>query len=72
MFAKTELAGAPAGIADGENRYGMSFATVALRTALAVADDSIEQGAAEDVSGVGKARDEAIANADSGLLFHYI
>jgi hypothetical protein len=42
LLTKTDLAGAPAGIADGEDRYRMSFATVALGTALAVADDSLE------------------------------
>jgi len=71
FLAETDLAGASARIADGENGYGMSFATVALGTARAVTDDSMEQGAAKDLSGIGKTRDQAIALADSGFLFHY-
>ena len=66
ILTETDLADARAGIADGENRYGMSFAAIALGTARAVPDDSLEQGAAEDVPGVGEARGEAIAFAKSG------
>jgi len=71
LFAKTDLAGTSAGVADGEHCHGMAFAAVALGTSLAVVDDSLEQGAAEDVSGVGEAGDEVIAFDDSGLMFHY-
>ena len=70
FLAQTDLAGASTGIADGENRYGMTFATVALGAAGAVADDSIEQGAAEDVSGVGKTGDKAVAFVGGNLMFH--
>jgi hypothetical protein len=58
-------------IADGENRYGMTFAAIALGTAGAMPDDSLEQGAAEDVLGAGEARGEAIAFTKSGFLIHY-
>jgi hypothetical protein len=44
----------------------MSFAAIALGTARAVPDDSLEQGAAEDVLGAGEVRDEAIAFLQSG------
>jgi hypothetical protein len=71
FLTETDLADARAGIADGENRYGMSFTAIALRTARAVPDDSPEQGAAEDVPGAGEARGEAIAFTESGLLLHY-
>ena len=71
FLAETDLARASAGIADGENGNRMSFATVALGAALGVTDDSSEEGAAEDVRGTGKTRDEAIAIADGGFVFHY-
>jgi len=61
ILPETDLADARAGIADGENRYGMSFAAIALGTARAVTNDSLEQGAAKDVPGAGEARGEAIA-----------
>ena len=61
FLTETDLADARAGIANGENRHGMSFAAIALGTARAMPDDSLEQGAAEDVLGAGEARDEAIA-----------
>ncbi len=68
---EANLARTPTGIADSENPYGMSFATVAFRTACTVTDDSLEQRAAEDVSGVGKTRGESIALAGSRVMFHY-
>ena len=71
IFTETDLADARAGIADGENRYGMSFAAIALGTARAMPDDSLEQGAAEDVLGAGEARGEAVALTKSGFLIHY-
>jgi len=67
FLAETDLARASAGIADGEHHDRMSFATVALGAAFGVTDDSLEEGAAEDVRGAGKTRDEAIAIVDGGL-----
>jgi hypothetical protein len=61
VLTETDLADARAGIADGENRYRMSFAAGALGTSRAVPDDSLEQGAAEDFPGAGEARSKAIA-----------
>ena len=72
ILTETDLADACAGIADGENRYGMSFAAIALGTARAVTDDALEQGAAEDVLGAGEGLGEAIAFAEGGLLIHYL
>jgi hypothetical protein len=48
----------------------MTFAAVAHRAAGAVANDAIEQGSAEDVGGVGEARDEEVASAGERFLFH--
>ena len=50
----------------------MSFATIALGTASTVTDDAFEQGAAEDVPGMGKTRGEAVAFAESRRMFHYL
>ena len=66
ILAEADLADTPAGIADGENGYGMAFAALALGTARAVADDAMEQRPTEDVRGVGKTRGEAIAFAEGG------
>jgi len=66
ILTETDMPDAGAGIADGEDRYGMSFAAIALGTARAVPDDSLEQGAAEDVPGAGKARGKAIAFTKDG------
>ena len=69
--AQADLSGASAGIADGEDRDGMAFATSALEAAGTVADDAFEQGAAEQVGGGGKARGKAVAFAVELRLFHY-
>ena len=61
ILTETDLTDARARIADGENRYRMSFAAIALGTARAVPNDSLEQGAAEDIPGAGEARGEEIA-----------
>ena len=66
ILTETDLADARAGIADGENRYGMSFAAIALGAARAMPDDPLKQGTAEDVLGAGEARGEAIAFMKSG------
>jgi len=71
FLTEADLARAPAGITDRENGYGVTFAAVACGAAGAVANDTPEQGSAEDVSGVGQARGEAVAPADSRRLFHY-
>ena len=71
ILTETDLADARAGIADGKNRYGMAFAAIALGTARAMPDDSLEQGAAEDVLGAGEARGELIAFTKSNFLLHY-
>ena len=71
LFAETDLASASTGMGDGENRYGMSFAAIALGTARAVTDDALEQGAAEDVPGAGEGLGEAIAFAEGCRVLHY-
>jgi len=71
LLTEADLARALAGIADREDRNRVTFATVALGAAGAVADDAFEQGAAENVAGVGEARGEAIASANYLRLVHY-
>jgi hypothetical protein len=60
-----------AGIADCEDGNGVTFTAVALGATGAVADDAFEQGAAENVGGVGESRSKAIALAGNLGLFHY-
>ena len=68
---EADLARASAGIADREHRYGVTFATVALGAAGAVANNAFEQGSAQDVASVGEARGKAVAFAGGLLMFHY-
>ena len=70
VLTEADLTCASPRIADRENGYGMTFAAVAHGTAGAVADDAIEQGATEDVGGVGEARGQEVAPAGECLLFH--
>jgi len=61
FLPETDLADTRAGVADGENRHGMSFTTVTFGAVGAVPDNPLEERAANDVSGIGKRRGEAIA-----------
>jgi len=71
VLTEADLARAFGGIADREDRYGVTFAAVAPGAAGAVTDEAPQQGAAEDVAGAGEARGKAIAFAGSLRLFHY-
>jgi hypothetical protein len=71
FFAETDLPDAPAGIADSENRNGMSFPPLTFGAAGAVTDDPLEERAAKDVSGIRKRCREAITISKSGCLIHY-
>jgi hypothetical protein len=70
FLTEADLACASPRIADRENGYGMTLAAVAYGAAGAVADDAVEQGATEDVGGVGEARDQQIASSGEHFLFH--
>ncbi|MGC1416047.1 MAG: hypothetical protein WA817_12240 [Candidatus Acidiferrum sp.] len=61
FLTETDLADAGSGVADGENRHGMSFPTVTFGAVGAVPDNPLEKGAAQDVAGIGERRGEAIA-----------
>jgi hypothetical protein len=56
ILTKTDLANTGAGIADGENRHGMSFATLTLGAVGAVPDNPLEERTAQDFRGIGKRR----------------
>jgi hypothetical protein len=64
LLTEADLARALTRIADREDSNGVTFATVALGTAGAVADDAFKQGAAENVGGVGETRSQAVAFAE--------
>jgi hypothetical protein len=72
LLTEADLSRALAGVSDCEDGNGVTFAAVALRAAGAVADDAFEQGAAENVGGVGESRSEAIAFVGELFMFHYI
>jgi hypothetical protein len=61
FLTETGLADAGAGVADGENRDGMSFTTVAFGAVGAVPDNPLEKRAAKNFAGIGERRGEAIA-----------
>jgi len=61
ILTETDLADTGAGIADGENGHGMSFATLTLGAVGAVPDNPLEKGAAKDLAGIGERGGEAIA-----------
>ena len=68
---EADLANDAAGIADGKDGDRMALAASALGAAGAMADDALEQGAAEDLAGLGEAGEEAAAFADDLLVIHY-
>ena len=68
---QADLTNNTAGIADGEDGDGMTFAAGAFGTAGTMADGALEQGAAEDLAGLGKAGQEAVASLRDWLVIHY-
>jgi hypothetical protein len=60
FLTETDLADAGTGVADGENRHGMSFTTVTFGTVGAVPDNPLEKGATKDFAGIGERRGEPI------------
>jgi hypothetical protein len=72
FLAEADLSRALARVSDSEDGNGVTFTTVALRAAGAVADDALEQGAAKNVGGVGESRGKAVNFAAELRPFHYI
>ena len=70
FLAEADLTRASAGIADGQDRYRVSLAAVALGAAGAVTDGAIQQGAAEEVSGFGETSGEPVELTGCLLCFH--
>jgi hypothetical protein len=68
---EAELTNDTAGIADGEDGDGMALATGALGTAGAMTDGALEQGATEDLTGLGETGYEAVAPLDDLLVIHH-
>jgi hypothetical protein len=64
------LLGNAAGITDGQDPNGMTFAASALGTAFLMVDRSLEQGTADDLSNRGQGRSESIAITQRAPLFH--
>jgi len=71
LARQADLTDDTAGIADGEDGDGMAFAAGALGAAGAMADGALEQGAAQDLAGLGQAGQETVALSDDLLLLHY-
>jgi len=61
LLRETDLTNDAAGIANGEDGDRMAFAAGTLRAAGAMADGALEEGAAEDLAGLGETGEEAIA-----------
>jgi hypothetical protein len=71
LWREADLTNDAAGIADSEHGDGVAFAAGAFGAAGAMADDAMEQGAAEDLAGLGEAGEEAVALADDLFLLHH-
>ena len=68
---EADLTNDAAGIAGGEHGDGVAFAAGAFGTAGAMADDAQEQGAAEDLAGLGELSEKALAPLDDPLMIHH-
>ena len=71
LWKEADLTNDAAGIADSQHGDGVTFAAGAFGAAGAMADGALEQGAAEDLAGLGEAGEEAVALAGDLLLIHY-
>jgi len=71
LVGKTDLANDGAGVADGEDGDGVAFAAGAFWAAGAMTDGALEEGAAEDIGGIGEACEEAVAALDDPLVIHH-
>ena len=67
---KAELLGAATWITDGQYPNGAALSRGADRTAGAVADEPVEQRAAEDLGGGGQSLDQLGAFAGDCILLH--
>lgn len=71
LFAMdTELPGAAARIADGQNCLRMSFTAGALGTATGVTRGAFDEGTAQDFARRGKAFEEPLTSLDGLLMCH--
>jgi hypothetical protein len=70
LLAQTDLMHTAAGITNGENGDRMPTTAIAALATLAVTDGAVEQGAAQDIAGCGKPRQEPVALANDLLLIH--
>jgi hypothetical protein len=71
LLREADLTNDAAGIADGEDGDRMAFAAGACGAAGAMADDALEQGATEDLAGLGETSEEAVALLNTLLLLHH-
>jgi hypothetical protein len=70
LAIQTELPGATARIADGENCLRMAFATGALGAAAGMTRGAFDEGAAQDFAGGGEVFEEALTSLDGLLVCH--
>jgi hypothetical protein len=71
LFTQTDLVHATTWITDGENGNGMPAPAVApLAAPGTVTDLALKQGAAQDIAGFGKLRQQPVPFADDLLLRH--
>jgi len=67
---ETELPGAAAGIADGENCLRMSFTTGAFGAAVGVTGGAFDEGSAQDFAGGREELQEPLTSLDGLLMCH--
>ena len=68
--AEAELPGVPARITDGQYQNGTALSVGADGTAGAMTNDTVEQGAADDLGGEGECRSEFGALAEECFFIH--
>ncbi len=69
--AQAELPSAPAGIADGQNRDRVPLAARTFRAAPAMANDTLEKRAPQELSRDRQAAEKFLARAKGFCVFHH-
>ena len=70
FLGKADLTDDASRVADGEDGDGMTFAAGAFGAACAMADRTLEEGAAKDVARLREPDEEAVAFLDCLLVIH--
>lgn len=70
LVGKTDLSNGTAGVAGGEDGDGVAITAGAFGAAGTMTDGAEEEGAAEDVAGLGEAGEKTVALDHDLVVFH--